>query len=108
MLPENEWPSIPFETNQVVDVVSSSIINSDIKPKVDTAKINPSEKFITLINYYSDFQHLIRLCCYTFRVIKACFIKNLKKRKAFLNLCTSPLTVQERSDAENYIVKIVQ
>ena len=35
-------------------------------------------------------------------------MKNNKEKRNFLQLSTSPLTVQERSIAENYVIKVVQ
>ena len=70
LLPENKWPVIPFEKDQVVGR------RNEVKPEIDNIKLDPSNKFLTLVNYYSDFQKLIRSLCYIFRVVKAGCIKN--------------------------------
>ena len=43
-----------------------------------------------------------------FRFVKACFIKKWRKRKSFLNLGISPISVRERNVAEKFIVKLIQ
>ena len=53
---------------------------------------------------------LIQLICaiyYIFHVARTCLINNERKRKAFLNLGISPLTMRERNVAEQFIVKLV-
>ena len=40
--------------------------------------------------------------------VKACLIKDGKEKRKFLQLSISPLTAQERSIAENYVIKLVQ
>ena len=81
--PENNWPEMPFEKDQIDDVTSLFVSSSKIKPVVANNKLNPSEFFKNLINYYSDFHRLICSICYIFHVTKACFIKNRRKRKSF-------------------------
>ena len=68
----------------------------------------PSEGFLALIDYYSDFDRLIRAVCYICRMVKACTMVNKRKRNFFLNFNLSPLTVLEREAAEMFIVKLVQ
>ena len=58
-LPENKWPVIPFEKDQIVDVTSLFMSSNEVKPEIDSSRLDPSSKFLTLINYYSDFQRLI-------------------------------------------------
>ena len=71
---------MPFEKDQIVDVTSLFVSKLEIKPKVVSEKLTPSDKFLPLINYYSDFHRLIRVICYIFCVAKACFIKNRRNR----------------------------
>ena len=73
---ENNWPKMPFEKDQIVDATSLFVSKLEIKPEVVSKKLTPSDKFLTLINYYLGFHRLIRTICYIFRVVKACFIKN--------------------------------
>ena len=55
---------MPFEKRQIVDVtysyVTLFISSNEVKPGVADNKLDPSEKFLTFINYYSDFHRLIR------------------------------------------------
>ena len=81
---------------------------SDIKNERKICCLSPSEKFVSLIKYYSEFDHLIRALCYVFRMSRACLIKNDKERKRFLSLSLFPLTVQERNVAEIFVIRSVQ
>ena len=108
LLPECEWPSLPAADDQVNKVVSSFLSADDIKTENEIYCSNPFEKFIAFVNHYSDFHRLIRSLCYIFRVVKAYLIKNDKEKRKFLQLSISPLTAQERSIAEDYVIKLVQ
>ena len=108
LLPKTEWPSLPIASDQVKSVLSSFAAVNEIKVENIIDMDNPFEKYVAFVHHYSGFHCLIRSLCYIFRVIKACLIKNIKEKKKFLQLSVSPLTVQERRDAENYVIKLVQ
>ena len=65
---------MPFEKDQIIDVTSLFVSKLEIKPEVASKELTPLDKFLTLINYYSDFHRLIHASCYIFRVAKACFV----------------------------------
>ena len=107
LLPDCERSSLPASDDQVNKVISSFLSTDEIKTE-NKNYCNPFEKFVAFVNHFSDFHRLIRSLCYIFRVVKACFMKNDKEKTNFLQLSNSPLTVQEHSIAENYIIKLVQ
>ena len=83
LLPEQEWPSLPFAENQVKNAVSSFMSINDIKVENNDDVNNPFKKFVAFVNCYSDFHRLIRSLCYIFRVIKSRSIKNIKEKYFF-------------------------
>ena len=85
LLPESDWPLLPQLENQIIDV-ASLFINKRERIAVSPLKVrSPSEGFLVLIDYYSDFNRLIRAVCYVCCVVKACTMVNKHKRKSFLN-----------------------
>ena len=50
LLPENNWPEMPLEKNQIVDVTSLFINRHEIKAEPTSKALPPFEKFLTLIN----------------------------------------------------------
>ena len=51
LLPEQEWPLIPFEKDQVVDVVSLFMLSSEVKSEIDNDKSDPLKKFILFVDH---------------------------------------------------------
>ena len=78
--PEKECLLIPFEKDQIVDVVLLFLSSDKIKSENDNRSC-PLERFVSFVDHYSGFQRLIHSLCYIFRAIKACFKKNLKKKE---------------------------
>ena len=99
---------MPLEKNQIVDVTSLFINKHEIKAEPSSKARPPFEGFLALIKYYSGFGRLIHAVCYIFGVVKACLMKNKRKRKSFFNLGLSPLSVHEREATELFIGKMVQ
>ena len=84
LLSETNRPKMPLEKDKIIDVTPLFINKHEIKSKVTSKAHAPSEKFLILINYYSNFHRLIRAICYIFRATRACLIKKIKK--AFFEL----------------------
>ena len=103
-----EFPMPPNANDEVREAISSLVALSDIKNERKMCCLSPLKKFASFIEYYSEFNRLIRSLCYVFRVVRACVIKDKKERKHFLNLSASPLTVKERNEAEIFIIRSVQ
>ena len=76
---ENNWPKMSLQKEQIIDVTLLFINKREVKSEATYKALTPSDKFLTLINYYSDFHRLIRAICYIFRVARVCLIKKKKK-----------------------------
>ena len=50
LLPEQEWPSLPFEENQVKNVVSLFMSTNDVKAENDNDVDNPLKKFVGFVD----------------------------------------------------------
>ena len=109
LLPLNcEWPTLPILGDEVNKTISSFILIDDIKVECEGNLNYPFEKFVVFIISYSDFHRLIRSLCYVFRLVKDNLMEDNKEKKKFLQLLVLPLIAQERSEAECYVIKLVQ
>ena len=93
-LPESEWPIFPRNVNPVLNMSALFIIPVDVKHVLKIENVNVGERILLLITYYSDFNRMVHSFCYLFSVFKSWLIKDISKRKLFLNLKSSPLTVK--------------
>ena len=103
-----EFPMPPNSNDEEREAIAALAAISDVKNESKNCGLSPYDKFVSFIDYYSEFNRLIRSLCYVFRVVKACVIKSEKEKKRFLNLLLSPLTVKERNDAEIFAIRSVQ
>ena len=103
-----EFPTPPNVVNEVSETISALATISDIKNECKSCCLSPFEKFVAFINYYSEYDHLLRSLCYIFRVVKACWLKSKKEKRRSLSLMISPLTVKERGEAETFVIRLMQ
>ena len=99
---------MPVVGDKVNKTISSFILIDDIKVECEGNLNYPFEKFVVFIISYSDFHRLIRSLCYVFRLVKDNLMEDNKEKKKFLQLLVLPLIAQERSEAECYVIKLVQ
>ena len=61
-----EFPMPPNATDEVREAISYLAAISDVKNERKMCCFSPFEKFASFINYYSEFNRLIRSLCYVF------------------------------------------
>merc|ERR1712055_666971 len=59
-----KFPSPPNAINEVSETIAAVSVISDIKNEYKSCCLFPFEKFVEFINYYSDYNRLLRALCY--------------------------------------------